>query len=228
MKTSRPKGLGLPCQPLSLEARVLLDAAGFGTALDQFDASVFEGDGTDYASSSEPPVAVPAVEPAARREIAFVDSTLAADAAFGEALAAFESANRDLQVVRLGAAGVDEIGAILQGYADLGVSFDGVHLLSHGESARLQLGEQSIDLAALEDPATAERIAGWGEALNQGADILIYGCELASGTDGISLVGRLVDLTGADITASDDPTGCLLYTSPSPRDGLLSRMPSSA
>ena len=24
------------------------------------------------------------------------------------------------------------------------------------------------------------------------------------------------------------PSGCLLYTSPSPRDGLLSRMPSSA
>ena len=27
---------------------------------------------------------------------------------------------------------------------------------------------------------------------------------------------------------SDDNSGCLLYTSPSPRDGLLSRMPSSA
>ena len=26
----------------------------------------------------------------------------------------------------------------------------------------------------------------------------------------------------------DDPSICLLYTSPSPRDGLLSRMPSSA
>ena len=26
----------------------------------------------------------------------------------------------------------------------------------------------------------------------------------------------------------DGPKGCLLYTSPSPRDGLLSRMPSSA
>ena len=26
----------------------------------------------------------------------------------------------------------------------------------------------------------------------------------------------------------DEGTGCLLYTSPSPRDGLLSRMPSSA
>ena len=52
----------------------------------------------------------------------------------------------------------------------------------------------------------------------------------------------LVDATGNPITATDDsdngtdPTGengeddmdCLLYTSPSPRDGLLSRMPSSA
>ena len=38
---------------------------------------------------------------------------------------------------------------------------------------------------------------------------------------------------GGDVTPPADPTGlgasgCLLYTSPSPRDGLLSRMPSSA
>ena len=30
------------------------------------------------------------------------------------------------------------------------------------------------------------------------------------------------------ISRLTDATGCLLYTSPSPRDGLLSRMPSSA
>ena len=29
-------------------------------------------------------------------------------------------------------------------------------------------------------------------------------------------------------TVAATPDGCLLYTSPSPRDGLLSRMPSSA
>ena len=29
-------------------------------------------------------------------------------------------------------------------------------------------------------------------------------------------------------SAEDEGKGCLLYTSPSPRDGLLSRMPSSA
>ena len=34
------------------------------------------------------------------------------------------------------------------------------------------------------------------------------------------------DLLAAGVIA--DPFDCLLYTSPSPRDGLLSRMPSSA
>ena len=36
----------------------------------------------------------------------------------------------------------------------------------------------------------------------------------------ISNVREIVDVAGK--------VGCLLYTSPSPRDGLLSRMPSSA
>ena len=56
--------------------------------------------------------------------------------------------------------------------------------------------------------------------------------------------GLMIDRTGfaasTDINATDFPNGtfanvplrlldtCLLYTSPSPRDGLLSRMPSSA
>ena len=43
--------------------------------------------------------------------------------------------------------------------------------------------------------------------------------------DGNDWVQRGSDLDGE---ASNDNSGCLLYTSPSPRDGLLSRMPSSA
>ena len=34
--------------------------------------------------------------------------------------------------------------------------------------------------------------------------------------------------SGVDNTGTKKPVSCLLYTSPSPRDGLLSRMPSSA
>ena len=37
-----------------------------------------------------------------------------------------------------------------------------------------------------------------------------------------ALVGQKIAIT------ADQPETCLLYTSPSPRDGLLSRMPSSA
>ena len=36
------------------------------------------------------------------------------------------------------------------------------------------------------------------------------------------------DLKETEITSRLERMGCLLYTSPSPRDGLLSRMPSSA
>ena len=37
-----------------------------------------------------------------------------------------------------------------------------------------------------------------------------------------------VSSKAANAAISADYKGCLLYTSPSPRDGLLSRMPSSA
>ena len=47
---------------------------------------------------------------------------------------------------------------------------------------------------------------------------------------GASIARQLVD-DGLDVVISDvheRRCSCLLYTSPSPRDGLLSRMPSSA
>ena len=47
--------------------------------------------------------------------------------------------------------------------------------------------------------------------------------------DSIGLVGSWNDLTNTGANSGPyQPKGCLLYTSPSPRDGLLSRMPSSA
>ena len=45
----------------------------------------------------------------------------------------------------------------------------------------------------------------------------------------VQLVARRDDVAHAlDAHELDRRAGCLLYTSPSPRDGLLSRMPSSA
>ena len=54
---------------------------------------------------------------------------------------------------------------------------------------------------------------------------------LTVGTSDFTLVGASANTVGTIFTATGTTTGtgtCLLYTSPSPRDGLLSRMPSSA
>jgi hypothetical protein len=44
--------------------------------------------------------------------------------------------------------------------------------------------------------------------------------------DGIGVFGTNTHIDGVSVPVK--PEGCLLYTTPSPRDGLLSRMPSSA
>ena len=66
---------------------------------------------------------------------------------------------------------------------------------------------------------------------NKSGGAVLYNCyKLGCKISGVYTVG----MTAADIQArmqeveQDKPQTCLLYTSPSPRDGLLSRMPSSA
>ena len=75
----------------------------------------------------------------------------------------------------------------------------------------------------------------------EAADVVIYKNNSATQkatTNGITMSSPFDSVTGlhlVEIDCSNDTgdagfwaTGCLLYTSPSPRDGLLSRMPSSA
>ena len=73
--------------------------------------------------------------------------------------------------------------------------------------------------------STFEELAGYSRAVVVGDHIYV------SGTVGINFqTGKLPeDAAGQAKQALDTiEKACLLYTSPSPRDGLLSRMPSSA
>ena len=54
------------------------------------------------------------------------------------------------------------------------------------------------------------------------------GAGATAGLWGAVLVGLFAALFGGTPTLISEPTGCLLYTSPSPRDKRQSRMPSSA
>ena len=84
------------------------------------------------------------------------------------------------------------------------------------ETLRLQWGAPSS--AGLCPPRTPALLRGAGTSLKSAKTGAIEGSEslssAASGTTDDRLFGQC--------------NACLLYTSPSPRDGLLSRMPSSA
>ena len=75
-----------------------------------------------------------------------------------------------------------------------------------------------------------KRIIAWAVLLSVCAAALGLWCSAAAGKTARTLPcedeGLILSITTFDGKSESKP--CLLYTSPSPRDGLLSRMPSSA
>ena len=84
-------------------------------------------------------------------------------------------------------------------------SLAAVHIVSHGEAGSLSLGTATLDESTL--AANGTGIARWGEALSADGDLLLYGCDAGAGEIGGRFVNAFATLTGADVAASDDPTG---------------------
>ncbi|MBW4598225.1 MAG: DUF4347 domain-containing protein [Calothrix sp. FI2-JRJ7] len=84
-------------------------------------------------------------------------------------------------------------------------SVTGIHIISHGDSGSLQLGNTQLTQENLSDYNVA--LQNWARALTSDADILFYGCDVAEDTSGQAFITQLSKLTGADIAASKDLTG---------------------
>jgi hypothetical protein len=80
-----------------------------------------------------------------------------------------------------------------------------VRVISHGEPGAIVLAGQPITAADLK--ARSAEVKDWGEALAGGAEILLYGCAVASAPAGQQLANTLAQLTGAGVAASVDITG---------------------
>ncbi|MBF0179656.1 MAG: DUF4347 domain-containing protein [Magnetococcales bacterium] len=80
-----------------------------------------------------------------------------------------------------------------------------VSLISHGQPGRLMLGSAWLAEGTLNDHAVS--LNAWQASLAPGADILLYGCDVGQGEGGSGLLKKIADLTGADVAASDNPTG---------------------
>ncbi|WP_372722763.1 DUF4347 domain-containing protein, partial [Novipirellula sp.] len=149
-------------------------------------------------------VAEPEVlDPAKPIEVIFVDAGVEDAETLIEGLRSDADGQTQWLVIRLQA---DQDG-LLQITETLGnlTSVDAVHLLSHGDGRGIQLGNTRLDLDAA--PNYAGEIASWGHALDSGADLLIYGCDLASTESGRDLIEILAVVCDCDVAASDDVTG---------------------
>ncbi len=97
--------------------------------------------------------------------------------------------------------GIQQITAAVQSYQNL----NAIHIISHGDPGEIQLGNVRLNQGSVLENADA--VSRWGMALNNGGDILLYGCDVAGTDTGRSFVNQLAQLTGADLNASTDLTG---------------------
>jgi len=131
------------------------------------------------------------------QEILFVDASLTDLSTILSAL------SPDIEIVRLdkNSDGLTQIDQYLQGRS--GVT--AIHIVSHGASGQLTIGSSVIDAATLSGQAAT--LASIGSYLSADADILLYGCDIADGSDGLAFINALAAATGADVAASTDDTG---------------------
>ncbi|MGE9290188.1 MAG: isopeptide-forming domain-containing fimbrial protein, partial [Puniceicoccales bacterium] len=105
----------------------------------------------------------------------------------------------------------DGLASISDYFADLaqeGIYFDAVHIVSHASEGRLSLGGYDYRADDLVEGLPAmEEISQWQEYLLDGADILLYGCDLGAGESGAQLLQQISRYSGADVAASLDVTG---------------------
>ena len=97
--------------------------------------------------------------------------------------------------------GIVQITEVLQERTDIAA----IHIVSHGSPGCLYLGNTQLSLDTLE--GYASHLQTWATPLFP-SSLLLYGCNVAAGDTGAEFVERLHRVTGADIAASANRTGC--------------------
>lgn len=107
----------------------------------------------------------------------------------------------DIREISADMDGLEQLKLVLSEYHSL----DALHILSHAEDGVLFLGNSSITEASLQKEINT--LSSIDNALNDGADLLFYGCNLAKGNNGERLLQLIAGDANVDVAASDDLTG---------------------
>lgn len=172
-----------------------IDALAFGSlaSTTNHDGDLF-GESDDIHSSSNDHAS------AALREVVFVDSRV------GDSQTLLNSARDGVEFVYLNADsdGLEQIADYVKSHEPL----NAIHIVSHGSAGHLYLGNSELTNDNL--GLHAETLATIGESLTDSGDLLLYGCNVAEGAEGVEFIRRLATSTGADAAASVDVTGSAL------------------
>lgn len=138
-----------------------------------------------------------------RLELVFIDQETPDWAALVDDLLRQESEDRviEFHIIDSTRDGLTQVSETLSQYSNV----SSVHIISHGQPGSLQLGNSQLDSEVLF--RRAGEFAKWRWSLSEDADILIYGCDLASTASGREFVDGLAALCDCDVAASDDLTG---------------------
>ncbi len=135
--------------------------------------------------------------PELQKNIVFIDS------AVSDVEAILDSLPADSEVVYLdaGSDGLSQIASALAGRSGI----DSLHVVSHGGPGLLKLGSTNVDLTTF--GAHAADFNTIRASLSAGADVLLYGCDVAAGASGMAFIKTLSAAIGADVAASTNLTG---------------------
>jgi hypothetical protein len=182
----------------------MLEAGPTGAADDGLDVPLTESiDAQSIEEVSREVVDAPVFEMSRPLEVVFVDAGVGDSETLLSGLRDDTVDGTQWMVVYL-SGDQDGIEQITRALAEVS-GVDAIHLLSHGDGEGIQLGSTRLDQQSAS--GYAGQIATWQEALDTDADLLIYGCELASTDEGRTLIEMLSHLCDCDVAASDDATG---------------------
>jgi uncharacterized repeat protein (TIGR01451 family)/fimbrial isopeptide formation D2 family protein len=181
----------------SLEERVLFDGVP--------DAQIFipQADGATPAPAPAQGQEAHIADAGQRTELIFVDPGVEnSDALLSEIMQTRSDQTFEIRMLDGGQDGILQMTEFL---SQAETKYDAIHVISHGDDGQVHLGNTTLEYDNLSK--YADEFSSWSSALTEDADLLFYGCDLASTDEGKSLLDSISAVTGADVAASDDLTG---------------------
>jgi VCBS repeat-containing protein len=174
---------------LALEPRILLDGAALLTGLDGIDES-------NHNSEIDSPPLLDFTPPPPT-QIIIIDESVKDRETILQGI----DTTTPIHILDSEWSGVEQISNILSSYQNL----DSVHIISHGSAGSITIGSTTLNNNTIDTYQTG--LQQWGKSLSTSGDLLLYGCEVGKGEDGITFIQDISRLTEADVAASNDVTG---------------------